>query len=143
VWCGAMFVGVHERQLDDKGRLALPSTFRDFLDQRCYLVAGDDRCVNVFSKESFEFTARDVADRVRRGELPMRRQRAIAHSATPVTIDKQGRVTLGDDLRTYARLVLGSKVMVAGNIDWAEVWSLEHYERIAAEGRGVMAGGAE
>ena len=29
---GAMFVGVHERQLDDKGRLALPSVFRSQLE---------------------------------------------------------------------------------------------------------------
>lgn len=138
-----MFVGVHERQLDDKGRLALPSAFRDFLDDRCYLVLGEDRCVNLYSREAFEFTARDIADRVRRGELPMSRQRALAHSASIVTIDKQGRITIGDELRQYARLLLGSKVVVAGNLDWAEVWDPEHYERIAADGRGLMAGGVE
>lgn len=138
-----MFVGVHERQLDDKGRLALPSTFRDFLDDRCYLVFGDDRCLNLYSREAFEFTARDVVERVRRGELPISRQRALAHSAANLTIDKQGRITIGDELRQYARLTLGTKVIVAGNLDWAEVWNPEHYERIAADGRGVMAGGAE
>lgn len=138
-----MLVGVHERQLDDKGRLALPSAFREDFDERCYLVLGQDRCVNIHSRQSFEATARDIADRVRQGELPMSRQRAIAHSATPVTIDKQGRITLGDELRQYARLSLGAKVVIAGNVDWAEVWSLENYERVAAEGRGLMAGGAE
>lgn len=138
-----MFVGVHERQLDDKGRLALPSAFRDVLDERCYLVFGEDRCVNVYSKDAFELTARDIADRVRRGELPMSRQRALAHSATTVTIDKQGRVTVGDDLRQYARLLLGSKVVITGNIDWAEVWNLDQYARVAADGRGLLAGGAE
>jgi len=138
-----MLVGVHERQLDEKGRLALPSPFRTDLDERCYLVLGEDRCINVYSRDAFEATARDIADRVRQGELPMSRQRAIAHSAAPVTIDKQGRITLGDDLRQYARLPLGAKVVIAGNIDWAEVWSLENYERIASDSRGLMAGGAE
>ena len=47
-----MLVGVHERQLDDKGRLALPSAFRDDLDERCYLVLGEDRCINVYSPRS-------------------------------------------------------------------------------------------
>lgn len=138
-----MFVGVHERQLDDKGRLALPSAFRDDLVDRCYLVVGEDRCLNVYSRDSFEFTARDVAERVRRGELPMSRQRALAHSASVVTIDKQGRITVSDELRQYARLTLGSKVVVAGNLDWAEVWNLDHYQRVAADGRGLMAGGIE
>ena len=48
---GAMFVGVHERQLDDKGRLALPSAFRALLGDACYLVYGDDRCVDVYRRE--------------------------------------------------------------------------------------------
>ena len=138
-----MFVGVHERQLDDKGRLALPSTFRSLLGESCYLVVGDDRCVNVQSRDDFEVSARDVMQRVRSGELSLARQRALAHSATLVTLDKQGRITIDEKLRSYARLATGSKVIVSGNLDRAEVWSAEHYERIAADGRGLMAGGLE
>ena len=95
-----MFVGVHERQLDDKGRLALPSAFRAFLDDTCYLVMGDDRCVNVFARDEFEQMARDVMERVRNGEMSLNRQRALAHSASLVSLDKQGRVTIDDKLRT-------------------------------------------
>ena len=138
-----MFVGVHERQLDDKGRLALPSAFRSLLGESCYLVFGDDRCVNVQSRDDFEVSARDVMQRVRSGELSLARQRALAHSATLVTLDKQGRITIDEKLRSYARLATGSKVIVSGNLDRAEVWSAEHYERIAADGRGLMAGGLE
>ena len=139
----AMFVGVHERQLDDKGRLALPSAFRGLLDDACYLVYGDDRCVNVFARQDFERMAATVMEQVRTGEMTLARQRAVAHSATLVTLDKQGRVTIGDDLRTYARLDPGSKVVVAGNLDRAEVWCEDLYERVAATGRGELAGGQE
>jgi MraZ protein len=138
-----MFVGVHERQLDDKGRLALPSAFRALLGDSCYLLIGDDRCVNVLSREEFEAMARDVMDQVRRKEMTLTRQRALAHSATLVALDKQGRITIDDKLRTYARLEPGSKVVVSGNLDRAEVWSSELYDRIAADGRGEMAGGLE
>lgn len=138
-----MFVGVHERQLDDKGRLALPSAFRVLLGDSCYLLVGDDRCVNVQSRDDFETMARDVMDQVRRKEMTLTRQRALAHSATLVTLDKQGRITIDEKLRTYARLDPGSKVVVSGNLDRAEVWSNELYERISADGRGEMAGGLE
>jgi MraZ protein len=138
-----MFVGVHERQLDDKGRLALPSPFRTLLDESCYLVFGEDRCVNVFARGDFERVAQDVMERVREGEMTLARQRALAHSATLVTIDKQGRVTIDDKLRTYARLQPGSKVVVSGNLDRAEVWCEDLYERVAATGRGELAGGQE
>ena len=42
-----MFVGAHDRQLDDKGRVALPATYRAHLGERCYLVKGTDKCVEV------------------------------------------------------------------------------------------------
>ena len=138
-----MFVGVHERSLDDKGRLALPSAFRALLEDSCYLVFGEDRCVNVFARQDFERVANDVMEQVRRGEMTLARQRALAHSATLVTLDKQGRVTIDEKLRTYARLAPGSRVMVSGNLDRAEVWSEELYERVAATGRGELAGGQE
>jgi MraZ protein len=139
-----MFVGVHERQLDEKGRLALPSVFRaQFEEDTCYLVMGDDRCVNVFTRDEFERMAKDVMERVRNGEMTLTRQRALAHSAALVTLDKQGRVTIDDKLRTFARLEPGSRVIVSGNLDRAEVWSAEVYEHVAASGRGELAGGAE
>ena len=43
-------------------------------------------------------------ERVRNGEMTLTRQRALADSATLVTIDKQGRVTIDEKLRTYAHL---------------------------------------
>ena len=138
-----MFVGVHERQLDDKGRLALPSPFRSLLDDACYLVYGDDRCVDVFPRPDFERLAGTVIEQVRTGEMTKARQRALAHSASLVTLDKQGRVTIDEKLRTYARLEPGSRVIVSGNLDRAEVWCEDLYERIAATGRGEMAGGQE
>ncbi len=138
-----MFVGVHERQLDDKGRLALPSPHRALLGDSCYLVYGEDRCINVLSAETFEADARALIERVARGEESNARRRALAHSATRVTLDKQGRVTIDEKLRSFARLEPGSKVIVAGNLDRAEVWSPDLYEQIAADGRGLLAGGRE
>jgi len=138
-----MFVGVHERQLDDKGRLALPSAFRPLLDDACYLVYGDDRCVNVFARADFERMAADVIEQVRRGEMSRARQRALAHSAALVTLDKQGRITIEDKLRSYAHLETNSRVVVSGCLDRAEVWSEDLYERVSAAGRGELAGGME
>ena len=86
--------------------------------------------------------ARDVMDQVRRGEMTLTRQRALAHSATLVTLDKQGRVTVDEKLRTLrpprARARRSSS---SGNLDRAEVWCEELYERVAAAGRGELAGG--
>jgi len=138
-----MFVGFHERQLDDKGRLALPSAFRADVGDACYLVYGEERCIDVFPRDEFEDMAREMMRQVRAKEISLTRQRAFAHSATLVTLDKQGRITLDERLRSYAHLAPSSKVIVSGNLDRAEVWSADLYEQIAAAGRGEIAGGRE
>jgi MraZ protein len=138
-----MFVGVHERQLDDKGRLALPSAFRTMLGDSCYLVIGEERCIDVMPRDAFEEMANELMRQARNKEISLNRQRALAHSASLVTLDKQGRVTLDEKMRTYARVSPSSRVVVSGNFDRAEVWSAELYDQIAAAGRGELAGGRE
>ena len=136
-----MFFGLHERQLDDKGRVALPATFRTDLGDRCYLVIGDSRCIDVYSSDEFENRAREMIEAVKRGDETNERRRALAHSATQATIDKQGRVTVEEKLRDFARIPLSSKVVVAGNLDRVELWSEAVYTEIADRGNAVVARG--
>lgn len=138
-----MFVGSQDRQLDDKGRLALPSAFRQLLGDSGYLAFGKDRCVDVIPAAHFRNEATRMMEGVRNGEISLAQQRAFAHSATAFQLDKQGRVTIDEKLRTYAHLEPGSRVVVSGNLDRVEVWSSAVYEQVSADGRGEMAGGRE
>jgi len=135
-----MFVGAHERQLDDKGRVALPATYRAHLGEHCYLVKGTDKCVEVIPSEMFEQFGRELIAKVDRGELSLNRQRAMASSAVLVTLDRQGRVNIDEKLRTYADITLESQVVVAGNLTKLEIWSPDRYARIDAEGTDDIAG---
>ena len=135
-----MFVGAHERQLDDKGRVALPATYRAHLGEHCYLVKGTDKCVEVIPSEAFEQFGRELIAKVDRGELSLNRQRAMASSAVLVTLDRQGRVNIDEKLRSYADIALESQVVVAGNLVKLEIWSPDRYARIDAEGTDDIAG---
>ena len=135
-----MFVGAHERQLDDKGRVALPATYRAHLGEHCYLVKGTDKCVEVIPSEDFEQFGRELIAKVERGDLTLNRQRALASSAVLATVDRQGRVNVDEKLRTYAELDLESQVVVAGNLTKLEIWSPERYSRIDAAGTDDIAG---
>ena len=135
-----MFVGAHERQVDDKGRVALPATYRAHLGEHCYLVKGTDKCVEVIPSEAFEHFGQELIAKVDRGELSLNRQRAMASSAVLVTLDRQGRVNIDEKLRTYADITLESQVVVAGNLTKLEIWSPDRYARIDAEGTDDIAG---
>ena len=84
---------------------------------------GENGCIDVLSAEDFEASATDLRDRVKKGELPMSRQRLVTHSATEAPIDRQGRIKVDERLREYAQLALSTKIIVAGNFDRIELWS--------------------
>lgn len=138
-----MFVGVHERQLDPKGRLALPAAFRPRLEPRCYLAFGQDKCVDVLTAEAFEQVAQEMLDKVRSGEIDRNQQRALAANTIEVAVDAQGRVNLDEKLREYAGLELNTKVIVAGSFDRVEIWDPTRHERVTEAGTQQIAGGTK
>lgn len=140
-----LFVGAFERNLDDKGRLALPAQFRDDLGPLCYLAKGLDKCLNVVPAAVFEAEAADIAAKVRAGEITRNEARALSISASRVSLDKQGRINIDEPLRQYADLGLSSAVMVsgAGTFDRLEIWSPDRFARVNDEGTGRLAGDDE
>ena len=136
----AVFVGVHERQLDPKGRLALPAAFRPRLEPRCYLAFGRDKCIDVLTAEAFERVAEEMLEKVRTGEMDRNQQRALAANTLEVTIDAQGRMNLDEKLREYAGISLGSRVVVAGSFDRVEIWDPERHDRNISAGTEQIAG---
>lgn len=136
-----MFVGVYERQLDERGRVALPPSYRGELGDHCYLFFGDDGCVSVRSVESFEAEAAEMVAKSKRGELSRNRLRAFAASASQAAIDKQGRITLDARLRDHAGLALQAAVVVLGNIDQIELWEPQAHHVNEMAGQHEIASG--
>ena len=134
-----MFVGRHERQLDPKGRLALPSAFRPQFEPRCYLAMGRDGCIDVFTPEAFEQMATETmegeAGRDHRDE-----QRALAASTFDTSVDAQGRISIDRTLRDFAGLELGTRVMVSGSFDRVEIWNAQAYDDVVARGGAALKG---
>ncbi|MEY3589437.1 MAG: MraZ protein [Actinomycetota bacterium] len=135
-----MFVGAHERQLDPKGRVALPAPYRPRLEPRCYLAFGRDKCVDVLTAEAFEALANEILGKVSRGEVDRNEMRALASNTVEVVVDAQGRVNIEEKFREYAGLDLNSKIVVTGAFDRVEIWNPERQGRIAAEGTEKIAG---
>ncbi len=135
-----MFVGAHERQLDPKGRVALPAAFRPRLEPKCYLALGRDKCVDVLTNETFLAVANEVMDKVRRGEMDRKEQRALSSNMIEVSVDAQGRINVDEKLRQYAGLELNSRVIISGSFDRVEIWDPERHQRISDSGTQELAG---
>ena len=132
-----MFLGTFTPKLDDKGRLILPSKFRDDLAEGLVITRGQERCLYVFSESEFA----QMHDRIREAPITSKQGRDYlrvflsgAHAETP---DKQGRVTVPAALRQYASLDRDLAVSGAGSR--AEIWDAEAWQRYLAEQESAFA----
>lgn len=115
-----MFIGEYKHNLDEKGRLAIPTKFRADLSKGAVVTRGLDTSLFLFPKEEWDKLAEKLAS------LPLGQSssRAFARlmlaGAMDVEVDKQGRVVLPEYLRTYAGLE--KSVVIAGLFNRLELW---------------------
>ena len=130
-----VFVGDYDRSVDGNGRLALPSTFRDDLGERCYVPR--DRTVASRSRRSTISSRRPARARSgpqRRGARNRRRATSAVNSSL-LAIDKQGRITLDDESRRHAGLRSGGQVVIAGALNCLQIWRPSRYRTVRRRGR--------
>jgi MraZ protein len=131
------FLGTHHPRLDDKCRLFLPAKFRDRLAGGLVITPGQERCLYLFPDAEF---AR-LFEGIRQAPVTSKRardyQRMFLARASAETPDKQGRVTVPPDLRSYAALSKDCVVVGAGTR--VEVWDADAWTSYAAEQEGAFA----
>ena len=126
-----MFLGTYTPRLDEKGRIILPAKFRDELGKGLVLTRGQERCIYVFSVKEFEA----VHEQLRAAPMSSKQARdyirVFLSGASDEVLDKQGRVTIPQPLRTYAGLDRDVTVIGAGSR--AEIWDTEAWNSYLAE----------
>ncbi len=116
-----MFLGQYQHSLDDKGRLTIPSAFRDGLGEGAFISQGFDRNLMVMTAAYFQ----QVYDRINSMSLtdPSARllRRLLLSSAYQVEVDKAGRILAPQSLRQF--LGLNGEAIVVGQGEYFEIWS--------------------
>ncbi len=128
-----MFVGEYDRSVDGNGRLALPSTFRDLLGDRCFVTRHPLGYLALTSTEAFGAGAAEILDKVRRGELPESATRNYGVNSSLLSIDKQGRITLDAESQRHAGLADGGTAIIAGALDCLQIWRPSRFRTIRGE----------
>jgi len=115
-----MFIGEYSHAIDEKGRLAIPTKFCVALKKGAVVTRGLDNCLFLYTKNEWDKLAKKLA------ELPIGKAntRAFARlmlaGAMDVVLDKQGRISVPEYLRSYAQI--GKKVVVTGLLSRLEIW---------------------
>ena len=136
-----MFIGEYHHSIDDKGRLIIPSKFRDDLGTKFIITRGIENCLFVYSLESWEKIVNKLET------LPFTKKDARAFirfflsGASEAEFDKQGRINITSPLITYANIT--KECVVIGTGDRLEIWSEESWNNFFTSAKDSMSDIAE
>ncbi len=123
-----MFMGEYYHSIDPKGRLIIPSKFREQLGEEFVMTKGLDGCLSIYTQKDWELFEQKLSS------LPYTDKRARTFSrffisgACVCELDKQGRILVPGPLREFAHL--DKDVVLAGNLTRIEVWSKENWDTV-------------
>jgi MraZ protein len=123
-----MFLGRFAHTFDEKGRIAIPTRFRDLLDQGAYLTQGFDKNLIVWRVQEFEVIYKQVNSLSFTDPNARLLKRLIFANTTRVDYDKVGRILIPTFLREIANLTSNSAIFVGAGNNF-EIWSPEEWEK--------------
>jgi MraZ protein len=122
------FRGTYEHTMDDRGRVALPSRYRNQFTEGVVLVQGTESCVEVYTVSEYEAMANVVAGSPATEVAGRRVRRAFFSRAWDGELDRQGRILIPQPLRQYAGLTNGG-VVITGRHECLELWEKDTWEQ--------------
>ena len=126
-----MLIGEYHHNLDEKGRLIIPSKFREEIIDKGVVTRGLDGCLFVYSLENWEKIVSKLST------LPFTKKdartfnRFFMSGATVCEFDRQGRINLPSSLITYANLK--KECTIIGVNDRLEIWATDSFDNLIEE----------
>jgi MraZ protein len=125
----SLFRGVNKLNLDAKGRLAVPTRYRERLQERCaselVVTIDRDHCLLIYPLPEWQEIERKLMKLPSFNKAARNLQRLLVGHATEVEMDGQGRVLLPPALRDFARL--DKHVVLIGQGNKFELWDEERW----------------
>lgn len=121
-----MFLGQYEHTIDEKGRLTIPSKYREELESAVYVTQGFDGNLQVLPPDLFALMSRQVNSLSFADANSRRLRRIIYANAEVINFDSAGRILLPAFLREVANLK--ETAMVVGGGAYFELWSPENWQ---------------
>jgi MraZ protein len=122
-----LFRGVNNLTLDDKGRLAIPTRYRERLIERCQgelvVTVDRDHCLLLYPLPEWEEIELKLVRLPSLDKQARRLQRLLIGHATELEMDSHGRILLPGPLRTFAELE--RRVVMIGQGHKFELWNEE------------------
>ena len=119
-----MFRGATKITLDDKGRMVMPTRYREQINElaqgKLVVTVEKDQCLLIYPLPEWEQIERKLMSLPSLNATARRLQRLMVGHATDLPLDGHGRVLLPPELREFAKL--GRHGMLIGQGNRFELW---------------------
>ena len=121
-----MFIGEYKHNLDTKGRIIIPSKFREELHTTFILTRGLDGCLTIYSLKQWEKLFEEVNKLPTTKRAARQYVRMLTSTATECTLDNQGRIAIPSFLSKPVNIT--KECVVIGANDHIEIWDKETWD---------------
>lgn len=121
-----MFMGEYNHTIDAKGRLIIPSKFREVLGDEFVVTKGMDGCLFVFDNKEWQAFEEKLHTLPMMDKEARQFTRYFLAGAASVEVDKQGRILLPGVLREFADITKDAVLIGVGRR--IEIWSKDRWE---------------
>ncbi|MCH7536527.1 MAG: division/cell wall cluster transcriptional repressor MraZ [Proteobacteria bacterium] len=122
-----MFRGASQVSLDAKGRMAIPTRYRERIATRCdgqmIVTVDKDHCLLVYPLPDWEELERKLVRLPSMNKIARRIVRIMVGYATEVDMDANGRILVSRELRDFASI--DKQAMLIGQGNKFELWDEE------------------
>ncbi|MDM1707135.1 division/cell wall cluster transcriptional repressor MraZ [Thiopseudomonas alkaliphila] len=141
-----MFRGTTSSNLDSKGRLTIPSRYRDELELRCagkMVISIDftDPCLSLYPLSEWEQIEAKLLQLPSLRADTRRLSRLLIGSAVDVELDANYRILIPSRLREHAQI--SKEVTLVGQLNRFQLWGAERWETIWTEDLQSLGGQSE
>lgn len=122
-----MYFGYYEHNLDDKGRLMIPSKLREGLSSGSplYVLRGFDGCLAIYNETAFQTLYKELGEYSYNDKNTRNYIRALLSSVTQLNVDKLGRIQI--PVTILEKYEISREVVVIGVGNHFEVWDKKSY----------------
>lgn len=120
-----MFKGQYRHNLDDKGRLVLPTKFREQLTAGSVITIGYDGCLTIYTADGWKRCVDELLSKPMTSLAVRKTMRVLTGNASDIELDKSGRVKIPDYLLSDAGI--SKEVTIVGLGSVIEVWATDRW----------------
>ena len=129
-----MFRGRHDHTIDAKGRLKIPTGFRNEIlrrSEKSPILTNYKNYLALYPYEDWLVIEQNLQAKSRLQPDVIAYTRFVISGSTECPIDSQGRILVPPSMRSHA--MLKSKVTIAGVLDCIEIWDTKLFETTKLE----------